>query len=173
MLDAFNQLSLPEQLRSPLLTLVGAEPDDEAATFASLTWEMYQAEVVGAFTFEDGRPPSVFEKSRLLRFYKELIKLFADPSPSTAIAPPAAPPNIIVNLPETTDTFSMRDYIEQTSTERFSLLAESEITALRQRYITVTGSEPLPEERPSDEQLSALAHLLRNKKCGRVKAPFT
>ena len=58
----FEQLSLPERLRGPLLALVGAEPTDDAETFSAITWEMYQADVVAQFEFEDGSRPTIFEK---------------------------------------------------------------------------------------------------------------
>ena len=163
----FEQLSLPERLRGPLLALVGAEPTDDAETFSAITWEMYQADVVAQFEFEDGSRPTIFEKTRLLRFYKDLVKMFSDaPLGSSSSSTPSAPmqviPNITVTVPECTDRHSMRDYIDQTNTEKFSDLSEKELTGLRSRFFNATGMDPLPEERPSDEQLAALAHLLRN-----------
>ena len=121
-------------------------------------------------------PPSL-KKTRLLRFYKDLVKMFSDaPLGSSSSSTPSAPmqviPNITVTVPECTDRHSMRDYIDQTNTEKFSDLSEKELTGLRSRFFNATGMDPLPEERPSDEQLAALAHLLRNKKDKRMNAPF-
>ena len=139
MQDAFDQLALPDNLRALLLTLVGAGPDDEAETFSTLTMEMYQMEVVAEFAFEDGRPPWVFDKSRLLRFHKELVKLFRDPpAEPAASSSPAVPQNIIVTIPESTDSYSMRDYVDQTNHNKFSLLEEAELTALRKRFVALT-----------------------------------
>ena len=168
----FDQLALPDNLRAPLLLTIGASPDDDAETFAAITWEMYQTEVVANFQFEDGRAPSIFEKTRLLRFHKELTKIFSDVPLAAAPVVAAPPQNIVVTLPETPNELPMRNYIDQTSTEKFTMLSEDELRQLRQRYYDATGMEPLAEERPSDQQLSALAHLLRPKKDQRVHAPF-
>ena len=171
--DIFIQLSLPERLRAPLLGLLGADPTDDAETLSALTWEMFQTDVVAQLVFEDGAHPTIFEKSRLFRFYKDLVKIFAD---EPLRPPPPAPPvqpvhNITVTIPEK-GGHPMREFIDQTSTERFAMLSDSEIAELRARYFKITGMQPLPEERPTDEQLSALGHLLRNKKEKRINAPF-
>ena len=75
-------------------------------------------------------------------------------------------------MPDTSDKLHYKDYIDQTLSGTFELLPISELSALRRRFIDITGTPLTNEERPSDEQLSALSHRLRLQKNGREAPPF-
>ena len=51
---------------------------------------------------------------------------------------------ITITLPDNSDKLQFRDYLDQTvrSSGTFTLLAPSELKALRDRYVTVTGATP-------------------------------
>ena len=51
------------------------------------------------------------------------------------------------------------------------MLSDDELAGLRKRFFEATGAHCLPEERPTDEQLSALAHLIRTQP-GHRAVPF-
>ena len=70
------------------------------------------------------------------------------------------------------DRLYFKDYLDQTLTGRFALLHDSEISQLRQKYFDHCGAHPNNDERPSDEQISAMAARIRDRSGGRVWAPF-
>ena len=103
------------------------------------------------------------------------MKIFTSETPSSPAVPAPSsspPPAIIVQVPDTSDRLQLRDYVDQTAAGSFKLLSEEEIAALRANFVTRTGGHPDPAERPSDEQLSAMAYVLRTKDGARAKAPF-
>ena len=75
-------------------------------------------------------------------------------------------------MAEVEDKLLLKDYLDQTLPGNFKLLHDDEIAKLRQRYFSVTGAHPPNDERPSDEQISAMAHRVRDRSGGRVWAPF-
>ena len=169
--EAFVLLGLPDPLHAPFLSMVDATSDDDPAVLAELPFDTFQQEVRGSLMLVDGGSPSLMQQAHCFKFFKALARLFsvAPPVSSPAAASSSSAP-VLVQLPDQSHKMPMRDYIDQTLvTERFSLLSEQELAGLRKRFIDITGAHPSPEERPSDEQLSALAHRMRG---GRHTVPF-
>ena len=124
----------------------------------------------------DGVRPSLFQQGRFYKFFKDLMKLVgpaaAPPSSSQELVATSAAHPFVLTIPDSSNKLPFRDVLDQTLTGTFTLLPESEIAALRKNYVDKTGMHPSKAERPSDEQLSALAAFLRNRPDGRVRPPF-
>ena len=73
---------------------------------------------------------------------------------------------------EDTSKLQFADVLAQGLSGSFKLLSSDELATARQNFVLITGDEPGPAERPSDEQLSALKAWLEAKPGGRMKAPY-
>ena len=76
--EAFLMLTFPENLREPLLNLVGTDGDADPSVVASLPFDFREA-VSSELVLADGSTPTLFQKGRFFKFFKDLMKLFADP----------------------------------------------------------------------------------------------
>ena len=176
--EAFEVLMFPTEFHDPFFNLVGAYADAPAEVIAALPFGTYREAVANHLVLEDGRSASLFEQGRFYKFFKDLVKLLAPcptPPPSSSSVPlgsQSAGQPIVVTMAETEDKLLFRDYIDQTLPGSFKLLQDEEIAQLRERYFKATGAHPPNEERPSDEQISAMAHRMRDRTGGRVWAPF-
>ena len=169
--DAFTAFAFPDDLRGPLLNLVGADENSEASILAALPFDTFREAVSKEVVLDSGMPPTLFQQGRFYKFFKDLNKaLSAPPPPSTSPASSSQP--ILLQLPDSSNKLPFKDYLDQTATGTFTLLSESEISALRDNYVTRTGGSPSLEETPSDHQLSAMAHWIRTRPDGRLHAPF-
>lgn len=173
LLDAFNHYRLPQPLRQSLLDLVGAESeDDDPEILAHIPTETLEESVRGILI--DGAPPTPMQVGHIWKFLKHLRRCFNEPHLPTE-SPQAAPPPlqpIVVQVPNTDDKLLLRDYLDQTMSGSFDLLGTDELMRLRDRFEAITGAPPRDDERPSDEQLSALAHRLRVQSNGRMHTPW-
>ena len=78
----------------------------------------------------------------------------------------------MVQLPDTSDRHEFRDFIDQTAKGTFTELGPKEMSELRGRHEKYTGAPVSGDARPSNLQLSALAHWAREQSNGRMNAPF-
>ena len=170
--EAFEKLTFPEELRDPLLNLIGADVSSDASFLAALPFESFRAAVATYLVLDNGGSPTLFQQGRVYKFFKDLANTFNAPAPSTSTLPSSSASPIVLQLLDTHNKLQLRDYLDQTASGSFTLLSESEISALRKNYIVRTGGAPSSEERPSDEQLSAMAHHIRNRSDGRVRPPL-
>ena len=96
--EAFELLTFPENLREPLLNLVGTEGEADPSVIASLPFDDFREAVSSELVLADGSSPSLFQKGRFYKFFKDLLKLFADPvapSSSTLAVPAPAEPIVV------------------------------------------------------------------------------
>ena len=173
--EAFLMLTFPENLREPLLNLVGADGDADPSVVASLPFDDFREAVSSELVLADGSTPTLFQKGRFYKFFKDLMKLFADPIAPSSTALVAAPPStspILLEMQDNSTKLYLKDFIDQTMPGTFTVLPESDIAALRANYVTRTGGFPDLAERPSDEQISAMAHILKPGDDGRIRPPF-
>ena len=163
------------------MNLVGTSPDAPAEVVASLPFGSFREAVANNLVLGDGRSATLFEQGRFYKFFKDLVRLFCAPPPtassSTPVPHPLSSPSssqqpIVVTMADAEDKLYFKDYLDQTLTGSFKLLHDSEISKLRQKYFDYCGAHPGNDERPSDEQISAMAARVRDRSGGRVWAPF-
>ena len=119
--------------------------------------------------------PTLMQMGHLHKFSKQIRRAFREPvldHPPPAVPTASTTPNIIVQLADNSDRLCLCDVIDQTLKGTFELLPAEEIAKLRQHLVDVVGVPPLSEARPSDEQISALAHRLRVQQNGRMNPPW-
>ena len=168
--EAFVVYKLPSNLHSTFLEMIGSEDgEDDLDVVAHVPPEIITSAMDVALD-RDGNLLSPLQKGHLVKFLKTLRKLYVE-EPTSAVSVAAAP-NITVTVPDTSDKYHLKDYIDQTSTGVFDLLPVAELTQLRKNFNKATGASPTNAERPSDEQLSALAHKLRPQKGGHMNSPW-
>ena len=178
LLDAFDVLCFPEHLHESFLNLVGANPSDDPSVVSALPFDVFREGVASELVLDDGRKPSLFEQGRFYKFFKDLAKLFSASPPSSSPAPSSLPSSststqpIFVQVADTTHKLPLKDFLDQTLTGSFELLDHEEITKLRNRFVTSTGASPGEDERPTDQQISAMAHRIRDQTGGRLWPPF-
>ena len=165
-------LNFPAELRDPLLNLVGAQESSEASVVASLPFDAFREAVSQDLYLESGDKPTLFQQGRFYKFFKDLTKALADPAPPSTSSTPGTAQPIVLTLPDTNNRLPLKDVLDQTMTGTFTVLPEKEIADLRKNYVVRTGMAPTSAERPTDEQLSALAYHIRNRADGRVRPPF-
>ena len=78
--EAFERLAFPEKLRESLLSMVGADVDDDPAVVAPLPFDVFRDAVTTELVLSDGSSPTLFEKGRLFKFFKDLMKIFSAPA---------------------------------------------------------------------------------------------
>ena len=155
--EAFDALNFPAELRDPLLNLVGAQETSEASVIASLPFDAFREAVSQDLYLESGDKPTLFQQGRFYKFFKDLGKALAEPAPPSAPTSSGTAQPIVLTLPDTNNRIPLRDVLDQTMSGTFTVLPEKEISELRKNYVTRTGMAPTSAERPTDEQLSALA----------------
>ena len=64
--DAFDVFSFPDELRTPLLDLVGAEESSEASILAALPFDTFREAVSKDVVLATGLPPTLFQQGRFL-----------------------------------------------------------------------------------------------------------
>ena len=171
-----DSLGLPEDPQDPPLNIVGAETSSDPSILASIPFDVFRDAVTEELVLNDGETPTLFQKGRFFKFFKDLMRSFPTeaPGPSSTPSTSTAPVQpIVVHVADKPRGLPLRDWIDQTAgAETFEVLPEADIAKLRQNYFTRTGSQPDPTETPSDEQLSAMAHWLRPAEGARVRPPF-
>ena len=182
--EAFSALSFPEEFHDAFLNLVGTNENAPPDVVVAVPFGSYREAVANHLVLGEGRAATLFEQGRFYTFFKDLCKLLAPaPSPPAASSssvplslshhPKSTPQQpIFVTMAEVEDKLLLKDYLDQTLPGNFKLLHDDEIAKLRLRYFSVTGAHPPNDERPSDEQISAMAHRVRDRSGGRVWAPF-
>ena len=78
----------------------------------------------------------------------------------------------MVQHPDTSDRHEFRDFIDQTAKGTFTELGPKEMSELRGRHEKYTGAPVSGDARPSNLQLSALAHWTKEQSNGRMNSPF-
>ena len=173
LMDAFDQFRLPRELRVGVMKLVGAaSEDDDPELLAYVPAEVVQ-EGLSSWILEDGSTPTMFQVGHVHKFFKQIRRVFKDPAiepPPREVPPPQQ--NIVVQLADNSDKLQLCDHIDQTLKGTFDALPAAEIAQLRQRLVDVIGVPPPTEERPTDEQISALAHRVRVQSSGRMNPPW-
>ena len=172
---AFAAFGLSPLLGGSLLALLQCGEEDSAEDLSAVPDADIDTALPDLQVGDEARPPTLFEKGAINNFFKKLRNAFTGPS-STAIATVAgtAQAPIVVQIPDKSDHYEVRDYLDQAAGRgSFTLLSPTELRELRERYVKVTGASPTGECRPSNEQLSALGFRLRRQPDGTLKAPFT
>ena len=136
--EAFIQYEFPDELRDPLLNMVGAERSSDPAVLAAVPFEVFRSAVADDLVLEDGEAPTLFQKGRFFKFFKDLLKSCSAGVPSSSSSPSAPPPSappIVLEVPNTAHRHQIRDFIDQTAgPESFELLTEEEIAQIRSNY---------------------------------------
>ena len=120
------------------------------------------------------------EQGKIAKFLKATLKEWAAPSEQSVPAPPALPPAPVAAPGPITAVLVERDeskisydkVLAQGMQGSFSLLPQAELKAARDQFQLITGLAVEEEERPSDEQLSALKAWLTTAPGQRKNAPF-
>ena len=66
--EAFLMLTFPENLREPLLNLVGTDGDADPSVVASLPFDDFREAVSSELVLADGSTPTLFQKGRFFKF---------------------------------------------------------------------------------------------------------
>ena len=173
LMEAFDQFRFPRELRLGVMKLVGAtSEDDDPELLAYVPADVVQ-EGLSSWVLEDGSTPTMFQVGHVHKFFKQIRRTFKEPAPD--LPPPTAPPppqNIFVKLADDSEKLQLCDFIDQTVKGTFEVLPAAEIAQLRQRLVDIIGVPPPSEEKPSDEQISALAHRVRVQNNGRMNPPW-
>ena len=169
---AFAQYGLSPLLQMALLAAFECGEEDSAEAMSSTPDEEI-TEILGEITLGDEmRAPTRLEKGHVRTFFKKLRESFSSPPPRSTLPSSSAAAPIVVQLPDTTGRHEFRDYIDQTAKGTFTELGPKEMSELRGRHEKYTGTPVSGDARPSDLQLSALAHWIREQSNGRMNAPF-
>ena len=165
---AFAAYGLSTPLRMALLKAFECDESESPEPFAT-TPDREVDEILEETLIEDERPPSRIEKGHVRNFFRRLREQLLAP-PAAAPVQPSGP--IQVMLPDTSDRQEYKDYLDQTLRGTFTMLPHKELMAIRRNYEKWTGAPVEGDARPSDGQLSALAHRLRPQANGLLEAPF-
>ena len=171
---AFASFGLSPLLRDPLLNALQCPEDADPEVFTMLP-ESDVHQVLGQVVIGEAvRSPSPFERGQLFLFFKKLRRCWEEPpaTTTTALVPAPSQP-ITVTLPDTSNRLHYKDYLDQTlGTAWFTLLPLEQIRSLRKRFETLTGAHAEGDARPSDAQISAMAHRVRPQPNGSLESPF-
>ena len=155
LLDAQRFFRLMPQLLTPLTAALEAEaPEDiDAEDLACMTKEDIEM-TMDAMTV-DTRQLNALQKGSVRKFFWKLRGHYRNEQP---VPTEAASSQAAIVLPTATDDdkeqFTM--HLAQGTKGSFKELPPVEVSKLQQRYVDITGSDPLEAERPSKTQLAAL-----------------
>ena len=168
---ALAAFGLSAPLRHALLRAFECGEEDSADALAE-TPEAEVEEILGEMVVDDDdtRGPTRMEKGYVRSFFRKLkshvCTTLAVPSPSPTLQA------ITVQVLDTSNRFEYRDVLDQAAKGCYTMLTPAELSGFKQRFLAHTGAPVEGDARPSDRQLSALAHWLRPQSDGRREAPF-
>ena len=68
--EAFAQYEFPDELRDPLLNMVGADMSSDPSVLAAVPFEVFRSAVADDLVLDDGETPTLFQKGRFFKFSK-------------------------------------------------------------------------------------------------------
>ena len=147
-------VGVPQNVAESILDVLG-DLDLTLEDFAYIDDEDYQA-VVGSFTI-NGSAPGPIQKAQAKKLMAKARATVLAPTSSIASSapPPAAPvaPAVLTQL-------KISSFVDQASEMAFALLTPDQLAPYRAKYENVFHVPPPLNQRPTDEQLSALKALL-------------
>ena len=72
--EAFELLTFPENLREPLLNLVGTEGEADPSVIASLPFDDFREAVSSELVLADGSTPSLFQNGRFYKSFQRPVE---------------------------------------------------------------------------------------------------
>jgi len=154
---------VPAPVVESLLNYLKAEDTTEPAHLAFIPDADFDAAVENAKI--EGEALTALQKGQMLYFIK-VLRDAMNPTGASPSSAAAAVSTIAVPPPEV-EKRKISDVLDQVDDGPYQPLPAERVAAMRQFHRDVTGGDPPDNERPTAEQLSALAHRI-----GAGKAPF-
>ena len=172
-----RHLKIPNKVAVAVLAALGADPDEMELVLVedlALTPESTITDAIASLTLgagDEAIAATAIQKGQALRFFRS-AKLKATqqglgdvPAP----IPPAAAPTKEESVPPAMAVVTKKtnEVLDQVDDSVFPVLPPAKIAEFRDHYVAVMHGEPDDAQRPTADQLSALAHRL-----SRGSAPY-
>ena len=155
-----KEAKVPMELIQSILTYIKADADTLPEHLACVPDEDF-GEATEKAEYKGG-PLTSLRKGQVLYFVNVLRRSVASPP-----AVPVAPPPVPLASPQEGEKHKISEVLDQIDDTPFLQLPADSVAKMREFHRNVTGGDPPDHERPSAEQLSALAHRINS-----GKAPF-